>query len=140
VKGLALTNLLVEVALAVIALAGIVASSPLLVSKARLIRERDEARKDADSLRDIVGAFQMGLGALDHLRDEVREIRAVQIVATRYVVDLMTYIRDGGSPAAIPPIPPELRDEVLEELRNRAPAVVLPAVVHPAADAPVTGA
>jgi hypothetical protein len=133
VKGLALTNLLVEVVLAIIALAGIVASSPLLVSKARLVRERDDARKDADSLRDIVGAFQMGLSALDHLRDEVREIRAVQIVATRYVVDLMTYIRDGGSAAAMPQIPAELRDEVLEELRHRAPAVV----ARPIADTPV---
>ena len=122
-KGLALTNLLVEVALAIIALAGVVASSPLLVSKARLIRERDDARKDADSLRDIVGAFQMGLSALAHLRDEVREIRAVQIVSTRYVVDLMTYIRGGGNVAGMPQIPAELRDDVLEELRHRAPAV-----------------
>jgi hypothetical protein len=125
-KGLALTNLLVEVVLAIIALAGVVASSPLLVSKARLIRERDEARKDADSLRDIVAAFQTGLSALDHLRDEVREVRAVQIVATRYVVDLMTHIGNGGTVAGMPQIPAELRDEVLEELRRRAPAVITP--------------
>jgi hypothetical protein len=116
---LALTKLLVEVALSVIALAGIIASSPLLVSKARLIRERDDARKEADSLRDVVAAFEMGLRALDHLRDEVEEIRAVQIISTRYIVDLVAHIRDGKSAESMPGIPAELRDDVLDVLRHR---------------------
>jgi hypothetical protein len=120
VQPLTLTKLLAEAALAVIALAGVVASSPLLVSKARLIRERDQAAKEADSLRDVVGAFQIGLGALDRLRAEVLEIRTVQIISTRYVVDLVAYIRGGGTADAMPPIPPELRDDVLAALRDRA--------------------
>ena len=117
---LTLTKLFAEAALAVIALAGIIASSPLLVSKARLIRERDQATKEADSLRDVVGAFQIGLGALDRLRAEVLEIRAVQIISTRYVVDLVAFIRDQRSADEMPPIPAELRDDVLTALRDRA--------------------
>jgi hypothetical protein len=120
VQPLSLTKMVVEAVLAVIALAGVIASSPLLVSKARLIRERDAATKEADALRDVVAAFQAGLGALDRLRAEVLEIRAVQIISTRYVVDLVTYIRTGGSADGMPAIPAELRDDVLEALRDRA--------------------
>jgi hypothetical protein len=115
------TKLLVEAVLAIIALAGVIASSPVLVSKARLIRERDDARKEADALRTIVAAVETGLSALDHLRNEVVEIRAVQIVATRYIVDLMAHIRDGGAAETAPAIPAELRDEVLDVLRSRRP-------------------
>ena len=115
-----LTKMAVEAVLAIIALAGAVASSPLLVSKARLIRERDAAVKEADALRTVVGAFQISMNVLDHLRAEVLEMRAVQIVSTRYVADLVTYIRAGGSAEAMPEIPPELRDDVLEALRARA--------------------
>ena len=116
----AFTKMAVEAVLAIIALAGAVASSPLLVSKARLIRERDAAVKEADALRAVVGAFQISMNVLDHLRAEVLEMRAVQIVSTRYVVDLVTYIRAGGSAEAMPEIPAELRDDVLEALRARA--------------------
>ncbi|HEY0383505.1 MAG TPA: hypothetical protein VGC72_15045 [Candidatus Elarobacter sp.] len=119
VQPLTVTKLLVEAVLAVIALAGIVASSPLLVSKARLIRERNEASTEASSLRSAVGAFEIGLRALDHLREEVQEIRAVQIISTRYVVDLIAHIRDGGSAETMPMIPVELRDDVLAMLRAR---------------------
>lgn len=133
---LALTKLVVEAVLAIIALAGIIASSPLLVSKARLIRERDEATKEADALRDVVAAFQTGLGVLHHLREEVTEIRAVQIISTRYVVDLMEHIRAGGNADTMPAVPAELRDEVLDAIRHRtyaAPAAVIAtATVHPA--------
>ncbi len=114
--------MLVEAVLAVIALAGVIASSPLLVSKARLIRERDEASKEADSLRSAVGAFEIGLRALDHLREEVQEIRAVQIISTRYVVDLIAHIRDGGGGESMPAIPAELHDDVLAMLRARSHA------------------
>jgi hypothetical protein len=120
VPSLTLTKMLADAALTVIALAGVIAASPLLVSKARLIRERDAAVKEADALRDIVGAFQMSLTGLDRLRAEVLEIRAVQIISTRYVGDLVTYIRGGGSGEGMPAIPADLRDDVLEELRNRA--------------------
>jgi alkylhydroperoxidase family enzyme len=118
VQPLTLTKLLVEVVIAIIALAGMVAASPLLVSKARLLRERDEARREADSLRDLVAAFETGLSALDHLREEVVEIRAVQIISTRYVADLVAHIRDGRSAETMPEIPAELRDEVLDVLRH----------------------
>jgi hypothetical protein len=114
------TKMAVEAVLATIALAGVIASSPLLVSKARLIRERDAAVKEADALRDVVGAFQVSMNVLDRLRAEVLEMRTVQIIATRYVGDLVTYIRAGGSADAMPEIPAELRDDVLEELRDRA--------------------
>ena len=115
-----LTKMAVEAALAIIALAGAIASSPLLVSKARLIRERDAATKEADALRGVVGASQISMNVLDHLRAEVLEMRAVQIVSTRYVGDLVTYIRAGGSAEAMPEIPAELRDDILEALRDRA--------------------
>ncbi len=114
------TKMAVEAVLAIIALAGAIASSPLLVSKARLIRERDAAVKEADALRDVVGAFQVSMNVLDRLRAEVLDMRTVQIIATRYVVDLVTYIRAGGNAAGMPEIPVELRDDVLEELRGRA--------------------
>jgi hypothetical protein len=116
---LATTKLLIEIAIGVIAVAGAIASSPLLVSKARLIRERDAARKEADDLRGVVAAFEMGLRALDHLRSEVDEIRAVQIISTRYIVELVAHIRDGGNPDEMPGIPAELRDDVLDVLRHR---------------------
>ncbi|MDP9104969.1 MAG: hypothetical protein M3N49_03460 [Candidatus Eremiobacteraeota bacterium] len=95
-----------EAVLAVIALAGVIASSPLLVSKARLIRERDAATKEADALRGVVGAFQISMNVLDHLRAKALEVRAVQIVSTRYVGDLVTYIRAAAS--AMPEIPTEI--------------------------------
>ena len=131
VQPLTVTKMLIEAVLAIIALAGVIASSPLLVSKARLIRERDAATKEADSLRDVVAAFQTGLNALDRLRAEVLEIRAVQIISTRYVVDLVTYIRAGGSADGMPAIPAELRDDVLEALRDRARDAQRPVVAHP---------
>ena len=117
---LTLTKMAVEAVLAIIALAGAIASSPLLVSKARLIRERDAATKEADALRGVVGAFQISMNVLDHLRAEVLEMRAVQIISTRYIGDLVTYIRAGGGAEAMPEIPAELRDDVLESLRDRA--------------------
>ena len=117
---LSLTKMAVEAVLAIIALAGVIASSPLLVSKERLIRERDAATKEADALRDVVGAFQASMNVLDRLRAEVLEVRTVQIISTRYVVDLVTYIRGGGSADAMPAIPAELRDDVLEALRAAA--------------------
>jgi hypothetical protein len=130
---LATTKILAEIVLAIIAIAGAVASSPLLVSKARLIRERDEARKEADELRGVVAAFEMGLRALDHLRSEVDEIRAVQIISTRYIVDLVAHIREGGGQESMPRIPAELRDDVLDVLRHRAHAhsSSTPAPFHP---------
>lgn len=112
------TKMAVEAVLAVIALAGAIASSPLLVSKAQLIRERDAAIKEANALHDAVGAYQASLDLLDHLRAEVLEMRTVQIISTRYVVDLVTYIRTGGSAEGMPAIPAELRDDVLEALRD----------------------
>ena len=119
VLSLTTTKLLVEIVIAIIAVAGTIASSPLLVSKARLIRERDDARREADELRGVVAAFEMGLRALDHLRSEVDEIRAVQIISTRYIVELVAHIRDGGTPDGMPLIPAELRDDVLDVLRHR---------------------
>jgi hypothetical protein len=127
VQSLSVTKLVVEAVLAIVARAGIIAGSPLLVSKARLIRERDEAAKEADALRDVVAAFQTGLLVLHHLREEVTEIRAVQIISTRYVVDLMEHIRSGGNADTMPAVPAELRDEVLDAIRRRtyaAPADV----------------
>jgi hypothetical protein len=130
VQSLTLAKMLAEAALAVIALAGVIAASPLLVSKARLIRERDDAAKEADALRDVVGAFQVSLTVLDRLRAEVLEIRAVQIIATRYVGDLVAYIRGGGSADGMPAIPAELRDDVLEALRDRAREAHRTAAAH----------
>jgi hypothetical protein len=115
-------KMLAEAALAIVALAGVIAASPLLVSKARLIRERDVAVKEADALRDVVGAFQISMTVLDRLRAEVLDIRAVQIISTRYISDLVTYIRGGGSAEDMPAIPVELRDDVLGALRDRARA------------------
>jgi hypothetical protein len=115
-------KMLAEAALAIVALAGVIAASPLLVSKARLIRERDVAVKEADALRDVVGAFQISMTVLDRLRAEVLDIRAVQIISTRYISDLVTYIRGGGSAEDMPAIPVELRDDVLGALRHRARA------------------
>jgi hypothetical protein len=115
-------KMLAEAALAIVALAGVIAASPLLVSKARLIRERDVAVKEADALRDVVGAFQISMTVLDRLRAEVLDIRAVQIISTRYISDLVTYIRGGGSAEDMPDIPVELRDDVLGALRDRARA------------------
>jgi hypothetical protein len=130
VQSLTLTKMLAEAVLAVIALAGTIAASPLLVSKARLIRERDVAVKEADALRDVVGAFQISMTVLDRLRAEVLEIRAVQIISTRYVCDLVTYIRGGGSAENMPAIPVELRDDVLGALRDRAREAQRTAAVH----------
>jgi hypothetical protein len=120
VQPLTSTKLFAEAALAVIALITIIVSSPMLVSKARLIAERNQARAEADSLRDAVAAFQIGLGALDRLRAEVLEVRAVQIISTRFVADLVGFIRTGGAADNMPTIPAELRDDVLEALRDRA--------------------
>jgi hypothetical protein len=136
VQPFTLAKLGVEAVLAIIALAGVIASSPLLVSKAHLIRERDAATKEADALRDAVGAFQVSLGVLDRLSAEVLEMRTVQIIATRYVVDLVTYIRAGGSAEGMPAIPAELRDDVLEALRDRAHDALRAAT---AVDAPKIG-
>jgi hypothetical protein len=119
---LAAVKMLAEAALAIVALAGVIAASPLLVSKARLIRERDVAVKEADALRDVVGAFQISMTVLDRLRAEVLDIRALQIISTRYISDLVTYIRGGGSAEDMPTIPVELRDDVLGALRDRARA------------------
>jgi hypothetical protein len=100
------------------------AASPLLLPKLRLVRERDDARGYARLLEDRIrtlGAGSEGLAAIAErvaeLGEAVKEMRKTQVVATRYIADLVRHIRRRGSVETMPPLPPEISDDVLAALR-----------------------
>lgn len=109
---------------------------PFFRSHARLARERDAALAERDnaiiemqkSRATTLAAKQstdLILSILDELRTQVETLDAkvermeeVQVVAFRYIVDLISQ-----HPSDMPPIPPEIGDAVREALHARSEAL-----------------
>ncbi|MGD0053356.1 MAG: hypothetical protein ABSD03_16245 [Vulcanimicrobiaceae bacterium] len=92
---------------------------PKLVLQARLRGAEGRARVAEGALGDV----SLALG---ELRQEVRELRLdvaglrrVQIISSRYIASLISHIRSRRPASEMPPLPPELADDVLAELRAR---------------------
>ena len=104
-----------------------------MISKGRLIQERDLARADVARLSNTISALGVGAEGLSALANEVRELRnhvkslegvitnleAIQVVSARYIGALVMHIRDSGLEKTIPPVPSEISDDVLTQIRAR---------------------
>jgi hypothetical protein len=136
------TQSIVSVILGVISIATAIIASPWLVAKARLIRERDEARGWAERLERRLSTLAADTEAVSAIAGEVRALtsevaalRRVQIVSSRYIASLIAHIRSRKPVAEMPSLPPEISDEVLAELRARDAAAQADVDVEVAATA-----
>lgn len=122
-----------EAVCATFALLAVVIASPFVIAKGRLVQERDAARADATRLEGVLTAISNGTKGLQSIADEVgrlreevaaarneiEELRATQIVSTRYIGQLIEHIREGGIEKNMPAIPREISDDVLTQIRAR---------------------
>jgi hypothetical protein len=101
---------------------------PVLMDRAKLLHDNTNLRNENASLQAMVKTMALGtdgwqkkldgiFAEMTAMRNDINEMRATQIVATRFIADLVRYIRAGGGADDMPNIPAELRDEVLELMR-----------------------
>ena len=112
-----------EAIIALLALIAAIAAAPHLRSRASLVSERDNAISRASiSERALLGMQHANEGwqnAVDQLtqqigelRRDVDDLRHKNVLQTKYICDLISFLRTGGSHDPMPPIPVELRDDI----------------------------
>ena len=105
---------------------GIIVGAQRLFQVRRITQDRDDWRTRAEAQEKIIQPLLRSAETLETLasgmlalRGEVNELRAVQIVTTRYIVDLVLHIRQEGVDENMPEIPREISDDVLAQIRAR---------------------
>lgn len=92
---------------------------PKLFNHARVLYERNFYKDEVRMLKEFIDPMKSATELLSTIDGRLAEMERVQIVSIRYIADLLVFIQMGDPTAQIPPLPPELRDEVLDALRDR---------------------
>jgi hypothetical protein len=92
---------------------------PKLFNHARVIYERDFYKNEVKMLKDLVEPMKAAAEMLSSVDQRLSDMERVQIVSIRYIADLLVFIQVEDPTQPIPELPPELRDDVLEALKER---------------------
>lgn len=92
---------------------------PKLFNHARILTERNTYREEVRMLTSLLQPMAHQTELLAAIDQRLADMERVQIVSIRYIADLLVFIQMGDPTVPIPQLPPELRDEVLEALKER---------------------
>jgi hypothetical protein len=90
---------------------------PRAVASVRITFAERRARVAEAALSDLSAGIEALTTQVAGLRSDVAQLRKTQVVSTRYIAQLVLFIRSRKPVDAMPPLPDEISDDVLAEIR-----------------------